>query len=104
MSYTQEVEEKLKKKVEKNDLEELAVKISFFQHERLIHLFVTFFFAIFALVFLALGMISYTFLIIFAILIVFLLFYDVHYFFLENHVQYLYKLYDEMRKKVIKDL
>ena len=103
MSYTQEVEEKLKKKVEKNDLEELAVKISFFQHERLIHLFVTLFFAIFALVFLALGMISYTFLIIFAILIVFLLFYVVHYFFLENHVQYLYKLYDEMRKKVIKD-
>ena len=104
MNYTQEVEKKLKKKVEKNDLEELAVKIGFFQHERLIHLFVTFFFAIFALVFLALGMISYTFLIIFAILIVFLLFYVVHYFFLENHVQYLYKLYDEMRKKVIKDL
>ncbi len=104
MNYTQEVEGKLKKKVEKNDLEELAVKIRFFQHERLIHLLVTLWFAIFALAFLALGMISYIFLIIFVILIIFLLFYIVHYFFLENHVQYLYKLYDEMREKVIKDL
>ena len=103
MNYTQEVERKLKKKVEKNDLEELDVKIRFFQHERLIHLLVTLCFAIFALAFLALGMISYIFLIIFVILIIFLLFYVVHYFFLENHVQYLYKLYDEMREKVIKD-
>ena len=70
MNYTQEVEKKLKKKVEKNDLEELEVKIAFFQHERLIHLLVTLAFAIFALVFLALGMVSYVFLIIFAILII----------------------------------
>ena len=96
MSYIQ----KLKKKVEKADLEELEEKICFFQHERFIHLIVTFFFAVFALAFLALGMISYIFLIIFAILIVFLLFYIVHYFFLENHVQYLYKLYDEMYEKI----
>lgn len=103
MNYTQEVEKKLKMKVEKNDLEELEVKIAFFQHERLIHLLVTLAFAIFALVFLALGMVSYVFLIIFAILIIFLLFYIVHYFFLENHVQYLYKLYDEMNEKVNKN-
>ena len=99
MNYTQEVEKKLKK----NDLGELEVKIAFFQHERLIHLLVTLAFAIFALVFLALGMVSYVFLIIFAILIIFLLFYIVHYFFLENHVQYLYKLYDEMNEKVNKN-
>ena len=103
MNYTQEVEKKLKKKIEKNDWEELKIKIAFFQHERLIHLLVTLAFAIFALVFLALGMVSYVFLIIFAILIIFLLFYIVHYFFLENHVQYLYKLYDEMNEKVNKN-
>lgn len=100
MNYTQEVEKKLKKKVEKNDLEELKIKIAFFQHERLIHLIVTMFFALFALAFLALGMISYIFLFIFFILLVFLYFYILHYFFLENHVQYLYKIYDQMLLKV----
>lgn len=93
-------EKKLEKKVTKSDLEELEIKISFFQHERLIHLLVTLFFALFALTFLAMGMISYIFLPIFFILLVFLIFYILHYFFLENHVQYLYRLYDEMKAKL----
>ena len=84
-----------------NDLKELEIKISFFQHERLIHLIVTISFAFFAVIFMALGMLSYYFLIIFFILIIFLIFYIIHYFFLENSVQYLYKIYDRMLNKLI---
>lgn len=81
---------------------ELETKISFFQHERLIHLIVTIAFALFALIFMVLGMLSSYFLIIFFILIIFLIFYIIHYFFLENSVQYLYKIYDKMQNKLIK--
>ena len=102
-NYVKEMEKKLKSKIVKSDVEELKVKIEFFQHERLIHLIVTMFFALFALAFLALGMISYIFLPIFFILLVFLIFYILHYFFLENHVQYLYKIYDQMILKMEKD-
>ncbi len=98
--YTEEVLTKLKGKVTKEDLEELKLKITYFQHERLIHLLVTIAFAIFTVIFLCLGMISYVFLIPFASFIIFLIFYILHYFFLENHVQYLYRLYDEMKAKL----
>ena len=100
--YTEEVLTKLKGKVTKEDLEELKLKITYFQHERLIHLLVTIAFAIFTVIFLCLGMISYVFLIPFASFIIFLIFYILHYFFLENHVQYLYKQYDKM-KNIKKD-
>ncbi len=98
--YTEEVLTKLKGKVTNEDLEELKLKITYFQHERLIHLLVTIAFAIFTVIFLCLGMISYVFLIPFASFIIFLIFYILHYFFLENHVQYLYRLYDEMKAKL----
>lgn len=93
----------LKKKIKKSDLEELNTKITFFQHERMIHLFVTITFIFLTIIFLALGMISYIFLIIFAILIIFDIFYIIHYFYLENSVQYLYKLYDELNEKLKKE-
>lgn len=83
----------------KDEVEELVLKIKFFQHERLIHLIVTFFFALFAIIFLALGMISYVFLIPFVLLIIFVIFYIFHYFYLENSVQYMYKLYDKAIQK-----
>ena len=98
--YTEEVLTKLKGKVTNEDLEELKLKITYFQHERLIHLLATIAFAIFTVIFLCLGMISYVFLIPFASFIIFLIFYILHYFFLENHVQYLYRLYDEMKAKL----
>lgn len=98
--YIKTTNEVLKKKVTKNDIEELKIKITFFQHERLIHLLVTIAFAFLTIIFLALGMISYLFLVIFAILIIFDIFYIIHYFYLENSVQYLYKLYDEMNDNV----
>lgn len=80
---------------------EVLDKISFFQHERLIHLLVTIAFALFTFLFMTLGMLSYLFLIPFVLLLVFLLFYIVHYFYLENNVQYLYQLYDKILIKRI---
>ncbi len=87
------------KTLTKDQLQDLLIKINFFQHERLIHLIVTISFAFFALIFLILGMVSYYFLIIFAILLVFVVLYIYHYYFLENSVQYLYKLYDLKKGK-----
>lgn len=97
--YIQNLDAKIEaKKVDKKDIIELEKKILYFQHERFIHLIVTLAFAIFTIIFMVLGMLSYIFLIPFAIFIVVLFFYIVYYFFLENNVQYLYKLDDKLQK------
>lgn len=80
------------------DLNELKTKIYFFQHERLIHLIVTLFYAMLLLFFLVLISLSYVFIIPAFILTIFVICYIVHYFFLENGVQYLYILYDNIKK------
>ena len=79
------------------DLNELKTKIYFFQHERLIHLIVTLFYAMLLLFFLVLISLSYVFIIPAFILTIFVICYIVHYFFLENGVQYLYVLYDNIK-------
>lgn len=84
--------------------DEHLIKISFFQHERLIHLLVTLFYALFTIIFIFLSIKFILFLFITIALLVFLIFYVIHYFNLENGVQYLYKQYDEIDKKVSKSL
>lgn len=82
------------------DLEELlrlhALKLVWLQHERLVHLIVTLLIAVLFLftiwLFIALGN-PYV-LILIAIVFVLLGAYIRHYFFLENRVQYWYRLYD----------
>lgn len=71
-------------------------KIKFFQHERLIHLLVTLFYCCFMLIFMGLGIIFIGFFIIGLILLIFVICYIIHYFHLENKVQYLYKQYDRL--------
>ncbi|MBR1417019.1 MAG: hypothetical protein IJ572_04305 [Bacilli bacterium] len=88
-----------KKKVSKDVIDNHLKKISFFQHERLIHLIVTIFYALLLLVFMALGFIYPMFFIIASIILIFLICYIILYFNLENGVQYLYKQYDELIKK-----
>lgn len=90
--------EQFNHKPNKDEIEQIKTKISWFQHERLIHLLVTLFYVIFTLIFLALSLISYIFLIPFFIGLIFLIFYIKHYFFLENGIQYLYKIYDKITK------
>ena len=105
-NYIDEIDNLLKdnKKIKEEDIKKHLVKISFFQHERTIHLYVTMFYAIMFLVFAALGLVHYIFYIITTILFIFLVFYVIHYFRLENGVQYLYKQYDKMLEKENKRL
>jgi len=88
-----------KDKISKSIIDEHLIKISFFQHERLIHLLVTFFFAILFLIFIGLSFKYYRFFPIAIILLIFVICYVLHYFYLENGVQYLYKQYDKMNEK-----
>lgn len=78
-------------------IDEHLIKISFFQHERIIHLWVTITYAIIFF----LSLICSTHYLIFSfvsvILVCFLIPYIRHYFKLENGVQYLYKQYDMMK-------
>ncbi len=84
----------LEENLSKVTSESILTKISFFQHERLIHLIVTLFYALIFLIFFCLISLSYLFIIPTIILMIFLICYIIHYFHLENGVQYLYKLYD----------
>ena len=97
-NYIKEIDELLnsKKKITEDMVKKHLIKIEFFQHERLIHLLVTLFYGFMAIIFTAFGFIYYIFFIIAMIVFIFLLFYVVHYFRLENGVQYLYKQYDKM--------
>ena len=97
--YIDEIDKKLEKKeITKEDIEEHLIKIQFFQHERLIHLLVTLFYAIYTIAFGVLMCLSWLFGIIFMILMIVLLFYIVHYFRLENKTQYMYVQYDRMKE------
>ena len=91
------------KKVDYKKLkEEHLIKIKFFQHERLIHLIVTLFYALFTFIVFSFIKIFLPFIFIALILLIFLIFYVVHYFRLENGVQYLYKQYDLINERIKK--
>ena len=99
--YTKEIQDKLKGRITHKDTIELKNKILFFSHERLVHLLVTLFFTLFTLIFVyfSLTFENVLYIVITLCLLVILVFYILHYYFLENSVQNLYKLYDEMLKK-----
>ena len=88
-----------KSKINDDVISNHLIKINFFQHERLIHLLVTLFYALLLIVFMALGTLSFMFYFISLIISIFLIFYIIHYFRLENGVQYLYKQYDLLLNK-----
>jgi len=73
-------------------------KIKFFQHERLIHLLVTLFYAIFSIIFTYFIYYNKLFILVSLITYISLIFYIFHYFFLENSIQYMYKQYDKLTK------
>ena len=93
--YIKEVE--TNKKIKKEDM---LNHISFYQHERLIHLIVTVFVGICAVLFF-LAMIYFeelSLILIFIILLALFIPYILHYYFLENSIQKLYLLYEEKNK------
>lgn len=82
------------------ELQEMIIQIKFFQHERLIHLMVTLFFALlfFLSVFYFALFPSLAFFALNLVILILLIFYLRHYYFLENNVQELYSIYDEIKK------
>lgn len=96
--YIKEIESK--KEISKKDLEELKDKISFFQHERLVHLLIMLFCLLMLIIFIIVCFKNELFIIPTLILLVLNIFYIIHYYFLENSVQYLYKVYDKMNDKI----
>ncbi len=99
-NYIKETENKLKKEIIRKDLEELKDKITFFSHERIVHMFIMLFCILILLIFVILTLQNIKFLLITVILMILNIFYIMHYYFLENSVQYLYKLYDKMNDKL----
>ncbi len=100
--YIKETEKKIQNKITQDDIDELLNKIKFFSHERLIHLLVTLSFALFSLILtvVCINKVNTLLIVVCLVLYIMLFFYIIHYFFLENGVQYLYKLYDQMIKKL----
>lgn len=97
--YIKEIDNKLENNKNSKSLkEEHLVKINFFQHERLIHLIVTLSFALLTLVSILISKYYCSFIFITIVLLICLVFYIVHYYYLENGVQYLYKQYERMNK------
>ena len=99
--YIKEIDKLLdsNKDIKDDLIKKHLIKINFFQHERLIHLLVTLFYAVIFLIFMGLCYIHYIFFPVAGILLIFLICYVLHYFHLENGVQYLYKQYDKMLEK-----
>lgn len=99
-NYVSEIDNLIKEgKITKKDIDRHLIKIKFFQHERLVHLFVTLFYAFMFLISLVLSTYIWSFVFVSIILICFLIPYIMYYFFMENNVQYLYVQYDQMIEK-----
>lgn len=103
--YIEYVEDKLNsKKIDKSFYDDLLIKISFFQHERLIHFLVTMLVGIITVMLLITSMfVDNIFIVILLLIFICLLIpYLFHYYFLENKVQYLYSLYDSVKDRINK--
>lgn len=104
-NYMKTVLERLGKCSSGEELEEILSehkdKIAFMQHERIVHFLVTMMFAVVLAVFM--GIVMFTenpaMLLLVTIIIVLLGFYIKHYYFLENTVQKMYRVYDDILAK-----
>ncbi len=109
--YMETVNERLTGYTSFKELEEIFSehkdKISFMQHERIVHFLVTMMFALILSVFMTAALIleNPMLLVLVVIIIVLLSFYIKHYYFLENTVQEMYRVYDrilEERRNVVR--
>ena len=104
VGYVKEIDDLLKnKKIENIDgvIDRHLIKISFYQHERFVHLIVTVLFAILSLIsfFFALINPSLGLSLLSLMFIVLLIPYILHYYCLENNVQKMYIQYDELVRR-----
>lgn len=99
--YIEKVTQRLK---DSEDLEELKesmrTNIGFFQHERLIHLIITMTFAVMTILSLAMSLQQLYLLPLFVLILALTVPYVFHYYFLENGVQKLQRLYNELEEKL----
>ena len=96
--YIYELEAKIKdKKIDSTLKDEVLIKISFFNKERIIHLLITLFYAVFTILFVCHIRESVIYLIFTLFMVCFLVPYIIYYFKLEARIQYLYKLYDKIK-------
>lgn len=98
--YIKELESVIEKKqIKKGLAEEVLTKIQFIQHERLIHLIVTYFTGIssiiFLIAFLSIGQILL--LLLFVLTLCLFVPYIFHYYYLENGTQKLYDIYFQIK-------
>lgn len=100
--YMKEIQRRLEEYANQTELEEIFLehkdKIAFMQHERIVHFLVTMMYAIVLAIFVCAFLFTENpaLMILVIIIMVLLGFYIKHYYFLENTVQEMYKLYDEM--------
>jgi len=100
--YNNYLDEVIEKNIKDKDiLDEILTQIKFFQHERLVHLIVTFFVGIAAILFLGFALLldNITMIILFFLCILLFIPYIFHYYYLENGTQSLYKKYFIIKDK-----
>ena len=104
-NYMKYVQERLEKCTDSAELDEIMAehldKIAFMQHERIVHFLVTMMFAIILTILISTLLFTQNLavLALVTIMVVLIAFYIKHYYFLENTVQKMYKVYDEMLAK-----
>ena len=107
--YMKNINERLADYSSREELEEIFSehkdKIAFMQHERIVHFLVTMMFAVILTIFMAavLFLENLMLLVLVTMIIILLGFYIKHYYFLENTVQEMYRVYDrilEERRKI----
>lgn len=103
--YMETVNRRLSECNDRGELEEIFLehkdKISFMQHERIVHFLVTMMFALILTIFMSVVIFAENLMILtlVTILIVLIAFYIKHYYFLENTVQEMYRVYDRILEK-----
>ncbi|WP_295091238.1 hypothetical protein [Ruminococcus sp.] len=104
-NYMKYIQDKLEKCVSASEIDEIMdehlIKIGFMQHERIVHFLVTMLFSLILTIFIAVLFFTPNLpsLILVTIILVLLVFYIKHYYFLENTVQKMYKIYDSILEK-----
>lgn len=104
-NYMKYIQDRLEKCGTSSEMDEILAehldKISFMQHERIVHFLVTMLFSIILAIFIAVLIFTPNIpsLLLVTIILVLLIFYIKHYYFLENTVQKMYKVYDSILEK-----
>lgn len=109
--YMKKIQRQLENCQDNQELEDIFAeykdKIAFMQHERLVHFLVTMMFAIVLAIFITAVLLTENLMLLLLVTIILVLlgFYIKHYYFLENTVQRMYKVYDEilMKRRKIDD-